>query len=114
MWKKNYRKAVAAGVAAVLVGAILFSPLLCGMPCLEARGMRAGAAVEAAAPAEELVGEFAERPVVGCVLTHVVSQLDFSGWTEGLQVGTWVWVGMEMGKLVTVVEAELVDWVGEV
>ena len=58
MLKKNYRKAVAAGVAAVLVGAILFSPLLCGMPCLEARGVQSGAAVEAAAPEEELVGEF--------------------------------------------------------
>jgi hypothetical protein len=100
MLKQDYRKAVAAGVAAILAGAILCSPLLCGMTCLEARGVRAGAAVEAAAPAEELVGEFAESAVVGCVLTHVVSQLDFSGWTEAVQVGTWVWAGVEMMELV--------------
>jgi hypothetical protein len=99
MLKKNYRKAVAAGVAAVLVGAILFSPLLCVMPCLEARGMRVGAAVEAGAPAEELVGELAESAVLGCVLTHVVSQLDFSGWTDVVRVGTWVWVGVEVVKV---------------
>jgi hypothetical protein len=114
MLKKNYRKAVAAGVAAVLVGAILFSPLLCGMTCLEARGMQSRAAVEAAAPAEELVGEFAESAVVRCVLTHVVSKIDFSELTDQVEVGNWVWVGVEVGKSVKVVETELVDWVGEV
>ena len=104
MWKKNYRKAVAAGVAAVLVGAILFSPLLCGMPCLEARGMRAGAAVEAAAPAEELVGEFAESAVVGCVLTHVVLNVDLSEWEDVFEAGTLVWVGVEAVEVIGVIE----------
>ena len=104
MWKKNYRKAVAAGVAAVLVGAILFSPLLCGMPCLEARGMRAGAAVEAAAPAEELVGEFAESAVVGCVLTHVVLNVDLSEWEDVFEAGTLVWVGVVAVEVIGAIE----------
>ena len=100
MRKRNYR----AGVAAVLVGAILFSPLLCGMPCLEARGMRAGAAVEAAAPAEELVGEFAESAVVGCVLTHVVLNVDLSEWEDVFEAGTLVWVGVVAVEVIGAIE----------
>jgi hypothetical protein len=114
MLKKNYRKAVAAGVAAVLAGAILCSPLLCGMTCLEGRGIGAGAAVEAGAPAEELVGELAESAVLGCVLADVVLKIDLGEWADALNEESWVWVGVEAGRLVTVVESELVDWVGEV
>src|SRR5579862_829329 len=68
MLKKKHK----LGVAAVLAGAALFSPLLCGMTCLETRVERASAAVEAAAPSEELMGELAKSEVVGCVLTHMV------------------------------------------
>jgi hypothetical protein len=104
MLKKNDRKAVAAGVAAVLAGAILFSPLLCGMTCLEERGVQAGAAVESAAPAGELVGEFAESAVVGCVLTHVVLNIDLGEWADALNEGNWVWVGVEAVEMIGAIE----------
>jgi hypothetical protein len=110
MLKKKHRLVVAA----VLAGAGFFSPLLCGMTCVETRVERASVAVEAAPAVGEFAGEFVESGVVGCVLTHVVSQLDFGGWTEAVQVGTWIRSGVEMGKLVTVVEAVLLNWVGEV
>jgi hypothetical protein len=91
MGKSKYRTVVAA----VLVGAVLFSPLLCGMSCLETNGIRPSAAVESASRAEELAAEFVGSALVGCVLSHVISRIDFSGWTDQVDVGTWVWIGVE-------------------
>jgi hypothetical protein len=86
-------------VAAVLVGVVLCSPLLCGMSCLENHVIRASVAGEIASPVEELVMEFARSVLVGCVLTNVVSKIDFSEWTGQVDVMTWVWVGMEVLRL---------------
>ena len=94
MLKTNYR----AVVAAILVGAALFSPLLCGMTCLEARGGKTSAAAEVG-PVGELAAEFAESAVVGCVLTHVVLSIDLSEWADILKDGNWVWVGVEVVEL---------------
>jgi hypothetical protein len=91
MLKRKHRTVVAA----VLVGAALFSPLLCGMPCLEGRGVQAGAAVEAVPAAGEFVGQFVKSRVVGCVLMHAILRVDASDWGEIARVGNWVWVGVE-------------------
>ena len=99
MLKRNYRAVVAAGVAVVLAGAALLSPLVCGMPCLEARGIGPGAALEVVSPAEDLAAEFAESALVGCVLSHLVSKIDFSEWANQVDVLTWVWVGVEVLRL---------------
>jgi hypothetical protein len=99
MLKRNYRTVVAA----VLVGAALFSPLLCGMTCLEGRGVQAGAAVEVAPAAGEFLGEFVESGVVGCVLTHVILRVDASDWGEIARVGIWVWAGVETVRSVGVI-----------
>jgi hypothetical protein len=96
MLKRNYR----AGVAAILVGAVLFSPLLCGMTCLEARGNRSSVAAEVAPSAEELAGEFVGSEVVGCVLTHLVLDIDLSGWEDVFELGNLVWVGVEGVELI--------------
>jgi hypothetical protein len=96
MRKRNYR----AGVAAVLAGAALFSPLLCGMTCRGTREGETGAAVEAAPAAGEFVAEFVGSGVVGCALTHVVLEIDWSGWEGVLEDGAWVWVGFEAVRLV--------------
>jgi hypothetical protein len=82
-------------VAAVLGVAILFSPLVCGMSCLEARVSRASGGAELVQPAEELVEEFAVSAVVGCVGARVVSKIDFSEWAERVDVERLVWVGVE-------------------
>jgi hypothetical protein len=96
MLKKKHRLVVAA----VLAGAALFSPLLCGMTCLEGRGVRADVATEMMAPAAgDFVGEFVGRGAVGCVLMHVVLNIDWSDWTGAAQAGTWVWVGIEAVRL---------------
>jgi hypothetical protein len=86
-------------VAAVLAGAVLFSPLVCGMTCLEARVSGASAGAEVVQPAEELVAGFAERAVIGCLLTRVVSKIDVSEWTERVDVERLIWVGVEAERV---------------
>ena len=71
-------------VAAVLAGAVLCSPLLCGMTCVETRVERASAAVESAPAVGEFAGEFVESGAVGCVLTHVVLKIDVSEWMDAV------------------------------
>jgi len=100
MRKTNYRTVEAAGVAVVLAGAVLFSPLLCGMTCLEAHGARPEVAAEFAPTVEELAGEFVGSAVFGCVLTHVVLEVNFSEWEDVLNDGNWVWVGVEVVELI--------------
>ncbi len=89
MGTRKYRTVVAA----ILIGAVLFSPLLCGMTCLERGGIRLSVAEEIAPPAPELVAKFAESAVVGCLLTHVALDIDLSDWTDRMDFGTLVWVG---------------------
>jgi hypothetical protein len=93
-------------VAAVLVGAVLFSPLLRGMTCLESRGVGPSPATEVLPPAEELAGEISESEVVGCVLTHVVLNIDVSEWVGAVQGETLVWVGFKAVELVGAIERE--------
>ena len=93
------KRKIRAGIAAVLAGVVLFSPLVCGMSCLEARVSRARGGAEIVRPAEELVAGFAESAVVGCVLTHVASRIDFSDWTDRVDVESLVWVGVEALRL---------------
>jgi hypothetical protein len=91
MLKGKYRTVATA----VLMGAIFFSPLVCGMTCLEARGQKTSVGADGASAAGEFVGEFVESGVVGCVVWHVVLNMDWSDWTEAVQVGTRVWVGVD-------------------
>ncbi len=90
------KRKIRAGIAAVLAGAVLFSPLVCGMSCLEARVSRASAGAEIVRPAEELVAGFVESAVVGCLLTHVASKID---WTERVDVEGLVQVGVAVVRL---------------
>ena len=94
MGKRKYRTVAAV----VLAGAALFSPLLCGMTCRERLRMRPEAA-QTVAPATELTGEFVRSALVGCVLTRLVSEVDFSEWADQADVATWVWVGVEVLRL---------------
>jgi hypothetical protein len=99
MLKKNYRKAVAAGVAAILAGAILFSPLLCGMTCLELGGIRANTISETVPPpAGEFVEEILESGAVGCALGHMVLTLELRDLAYLARIGSWVWIGVEMAR----------------
>jgi hypothetical protein len=95
MGKRKYRTVVAA----VLAGAVLFSPLLCGMTCLGTRGGNSNTGV-VVAPAMELAGESVVSRVVGCVLTQVILSIDGGEWAELARVGSWFWVGLEIVRFV--------------
>jgi hypothetical protein len=95
MGKSKYRTVVAA----VLAGVVLFSPLMCGMTCLDGHGIRPSAVVESAPRAEDLAAEFVGSALVGCVLSHLVSKIDFSEWADQVDVVTWVWVGVEVLRM---------------
>jgi hypothetical protein len=92
MLKRKYR----AGVAAVLVGAVLFSPLLCGMTCMEGLGVRHGVSVDVAAPveAQELVGKIVESGV-GCMVIEAFLDVDAKDLASVLEAGNWIWFGIE-------------------
>jgi hypothetical protein len=90
MLNRNYRTVVAT----VLVGAAVFSRLLCGMTRLETRGIRPSVGAEVVPSAGELAGEFVGSAAVGRVLTHLVWDIDLSGWTEKVDVESLVWVGV--------------------
>jgi hypothetical protein len=91
MGTREYRTVVAA----ILAGVVLFSPLLCGMTCLEKRAIGAKSGVEFVSPAEELVAGFMESAVVGCLLTRVGPKIDWSEWVERVDVERVVRVGVE-------------------
>ena len=96
MGTRKYRTVVAA----ILIGAFLFSPLLCGMTCLEGRGAKDSVTAEVAPGAREFVGVLLESGVVECVLMHVVLKVDVSELTKTVGVGAWIWVGFEAVQLV--------------
>jgi hypothetical protein len=104
MGNRKYRTVVAA----VLAGAVLFSPLLCGMTRLEGCGVGPSAGVEFVPRVGELAVEITGSALVGCVLSHVVSKIDFSRWTGQVDIMTWVWVGVGALRLSDGV------WAGEV
>jgi hypothetical protein len=91
MGTRKYRMVVAA----LLTGVALFSPLLCGMTCLEERGIEQKSGAEFALPAEELVVWFAESGVVGCLLTRVVPKIDLSEWAERVYIERWFRMGVQ-------------------
>jgi hypothetical protein len=47
----------------------------------------------------ELAGEFGFSGVVGCVLTQVILNIDWSDWASVLEDGAQVWVGVEAVRL---------------
>jgi hypothetical protein len=106
MGKSKYRTVVAA----VLAGVVLFSPLLCGMTCFGVRGVRPDVAPETVAPAAELAREFAVSGVVGCMLTQVILNMNLGEWTDVVNVGNWVWVGVEAVPLLGGIAGELWAW----
>ena len=82
-------------VAAILAGVALFSPLLCGMTCLEERGIAQKSGAEFVLPTEELVAWLVESGVVGCLLTRVVPKIDLSEWAERVDVEQGARMGIE-------------------
>jgi hypothetical protein len=89
MGTRNYRTVAAA----VLAGAIMFSPLLCGMTCLAGRESKHRVA-------GDFGGDLVESGVVGCVVANMVGRFNAGDWEDVLQVGAWIETGIQAMKLV--------------
>lgn len=91
----NYLAVILAAVAAFMVGAVWYSPLLFGKAYAELRGLAADAVAATRPPIGELLGEFARNLVVAVVLAGFAAQLSVGDWKAGLQLGACVWVGFQ-------------------
>ena len=91
----NLLAVLVAGVAAFVVGAMWYSPLLFGKAYMEVRGLDPRVMAEVRPPVAELVGEFARNLVIAFVLAHFVVRLEVDNWSGAVQLALWVWVGFQ-------------------
>jgi hypothetical protein len=110
MLKINYVAVVVAALAAFVVGALWYSPLLFGKAYMEVRGMNPDAMADMRPPAAELLGEFAKNVVVAFVLAHFVVSLGVGDWKSAVRLGLWVWVGFQAMLLMGAVLHEKMPW----
>jgi len=106
----NYWAVVVAAVAAFVVGAVWYSPLLFGKTYMEVRGLNPGAVAEMSPPAAELLGELVRNLVVAFVLAHFVVRLGVGDWKGAVQLGLWVSVGFQAMLLMGAVLHEKMPW----
>jgi len=106
----NYLAVAVAALAAFVVGAVWYSPLLFGETYLKVRGIDPRAVADITPPAGELLGELARNLVVAFVLAHFVVRLG-AGWKSALQLGLWVWAGFQAMLLLGAVLHEGMPWV---
>lgn len=106
----NYLAVVVAAVAAFVLGALWYSPVVFGKAYAEVRGLDPRAMVEMRPPVAELVGEFARNLVIAFVLGHFVARLGISDWKGAVQLALWVWVGFQAMLLMGAVLHEKLPW----
>lgn len=99
----NYLAVIAAAVAASIVGAVWYSPLLFGKQYIKLRGLDPDAIVNMRPPVWELLGEFARNLVIAYVLARFILQNETASWMSAIQTGFWIWIGFQatllMGSL---------------
>jgi Protein of unknown function (DUF1761) len=105
----NYLAVVVATVAAFVVGAMWYSPLLFGKAYIELRALSPGAAAKKP-PAGEMLGEFVRYLVVAFVLAHFVVRLGVVDWMGAMQLALFVWVGFQAMLLMGAVIHEKMPW----
>ena len=110
MLRMNYWAIAVSAVAAFVVGALWYSPLLFGKAYLQVRGMSPDAMADMRPPAGELIGELVKNLVVAFVLSHFVVRLDVADWKAALQLGLWVWFGFQARLLRGAVLHEKMPW----
>ena len=106
----NYLAVVVAAVAAFVVAAVWYSPLLFGKAYMEVRGMNPGLMADLKLPAREMLGEFVHNLVIAFVLAHFVVRLGVGDWKGAVQLGLWVWVGFQAMLLMGAVIHEHMPW----
>ena len=110
MLRINYWAVVVAAVAAFVVGALWYSPLLFGIAYTELRGMNPDAIADMRPSAGEMLGEFVRYLVVAYVLARFVVLLRVADRMGALQLGLWVWFGFQAMFLLGAVIHESMPW----
>jgi hypothetical protein len=105
----NYLAVAVAAVAAFVVGAAWYSPLLFGRAYIALRGLSPNAAAKRP-PAGEMLGEFVRYLVVGFVLAYFVVRLGIADWMGALQLALFIWVGFQATLLLGAVIHEKMPW----
>ena len=91
----NYVAVVVAAIAAFVVGAVWYSPILFGKAYATLLGLNLVAMADTRPPAGELIGEFVRNLVVAFVLAQFVVRLGVADWQGALQLALWVWIGFQ-------------------
>ncbi|WP_245474806.1 DUF1761 domain-containing protein [Bradyrhizobium sp. Leo121] len=101
---------IAAATAALLEGAVWYSPLLFGEAWTTLRGMDPGAMANPKIPIGEMIAEFARALVVAYVLARFVVLFGVVDWKGAVQIGIWVWVGFQATAVMGAVIHENYPW----
>jgi hypothetical protein len=106
----NYWAVAVAAVAAFVVGAVWYTPLLFGQAYMRLRGIELGAVADMGLPVGEMLGELARNLVIAFVLAYFVGRLGVVGWREALQLGLWVGTGIQAMLLLGTPLHENMPW----
>jgi hypothetical protein len=110
MLEINYLAVVVAAVAAFIVGAVWYSPLLFGNVYMKLRGLDPSVMTDMRPPVGEIVGEFVRALVVTYVFARLVAFVGVGDWMGAVLLGVWVWVGFPAMILLGSVIHENVPW----
>ena len=110
MIKINYGAVVVAAIAAFVMGAVWYSPVLFGNTYMTLRGISTGAIAETNPPPAVLIAEFVRCLIVAYVLARFVVRLKVVGWMDALLLGAWVWLGFQAMAIVGSVIHENYPW----
>jgi Protein of unknown function (DUF1761) len=110
MLKINYWAIVAAAVAALVVGAVWYSPLLFGNAYLELHGRNPDSMADMKIRVGEMIGDFVRYLVVGYILARFFVLLGVADWKRAVQTGLWLWLGFQAMLLLGSVLHEQMPW----
>jgi hypothetical protein len=98
--KINFLAIMVAGVAAITVSAIWYSPLVFGKQWMELRSLNSPGMTNTAIPMWKPLVDVVREFVVIYVIASFVSRLGIADWKSALSLGFWVWLGFPVQMLV--------------
>ena len=99
-FKRVYLPVIAAVVAAFIISAIWYSPMLFGRQWIQLRSEALHVVPNAQiAPWKPFV-EFAREILIACVLARFIARLKIDRVSEALSFGLWIWMGFPVAMLV--------------
>jgi hypothetical protein len=94
MARMNYVAVFASAVAAFVVGAVWYSPLLFGETWMKLRGMDPNSVTEVTISAGAMLAEFARWLVLAYILARFMVLLGIGDVVGALTFGGWMWLAI--------------------